>query len=293
MNRLPDSVERRQNDGQFERVAVRRVAVGDVIRVHPGETFVADGLILEGATLVDEALLTGESRPLERATGTQVLSGSHNLSSTVQVRVQGVGQATRFAQIVALMESASATKPRGALLADRIAKPFLIGVLVAAAGACAWWWGRDPGHALIVAVAVLVVTCPCALSLATPAAMLAAAGALARGGVLVRRLQALEDMAAIDTLVFDKTGTLTRDAMVLGQVQVRTGLTSEKALAMARALASHSLHPVSKALCAAHQVCGQMLGCPYRCVYRCGADRDRRAGCQWPCPPFQRWPVKC
>ena len=118
--------------------ASRPVKVGDVIRVHPGETFVADGLILEGATLVDEALLTGESRPLERATGTQVLSGSHNLSSTVQVRVQGVGQATRFAQIVALMESASATKPRGALLADRIAKPFLIGVLVAAAGACAW-----------------------------------------------------------------------------------------------------------------------------------------------------------
>ena len=273
MNRLPDSVERRQNDGQFERVAVRRVAVGDVIRVHPGETFVADGLILEGATLVDEALLTGESRPLERATGTQVLSGSHNLSSTVQVRVQGVGQATRFAQIVALMESASATKPRGALLADRIAKPFLIGVLVAAAGACAWWWGRDPGHALIVAVAVLVVTCPCALSLATPAAMLAAAGALARGGVLVRRLQALEDMAAIDTLVFDKTGTLTRDAMVLGQVHVRTGLTSEQALAMACALASHSLHPVSKALCAAHQVCGQDVEgvLSHADVYHCGA----------------------
>ncbi len=273
MNRLPDSVERRQSDGQFERVAVRRVVVGDVIRIHPGETFVADGRILEGATLVDEALLTGESRPLERAAGTQVLSGSHNLSSTVQVRVEGVGQATRFAQIVALMESASATKPRGALLADRIAKPFLIGVLVAAAGACAWWWGRDPGHALIVAVAVLVVTCPCALSLATPAAMLAAAGALARGGVLVRRLQALEDTAAIDTLVFDKTGTLTRDAMVLGDVQMRVGLTSDQALAMACALARHSLHPVSRALCAAYHVRGQTLGAGPEPVgaYRCNA----------------------
>jgi Cu2+-exporting ATPase len=93
--------------------------------------------------------------------GASVLSGSHNLSSTIDVRVEQVGEATRFAQIVALMESASATKPQGALLADRLAKPFLIGVLIAAAGACAWWWGRDPGHALIVAVAVLVVTCPC------------------------------------------------------------------------------------------------------------------------------------
>jgi Cu2+-exporting ATPase len=273
MNRLPDSVERRQSDGQFERVAARRVTVDDVIRVHPGETFVADGLIVEGATLVDEALLTGESRPLDRATGTQVLSGSHNLSSTVQVRVQGVGQATRFAQIVALMESASAAKPRSALLADRVAKPFLIGVLLAAAGACAWWWGRDPGHALIVAVAVLVVTCPCALSLATPAAMLAAAGALARGGVLVRRLQALEDMAAIDTLVFDKTGTLTRDVMVLDQVLARAGLTSDQALAMASALARHSLHPVSKALCAAHQVREKTRGgdLDRAVAYRCEA----------------------
>ena len=253
MNRLPDSVERLRPDGVYERVAVRRLLVGDVIRVQPGETIAADGVLTKGVTLVDEALLTGESRPLTRTVGASVLSGSHNLSSTVEVRVEQIGEATRFAQIVALMESASATKPQGAMLADRLAKPFLIGVLLAAAGSCAWWWGRDPGHALIVAVSVLVVTCPCALSLATPAAMLAAAGAMARSGVLVRRLQALEVLATVDTLVFDKTGTLTRDAMVLDAVQVRSGCTSHDALAMAAALADHSLHPVSRTLAAAQR----------------------------------------
>ncbi len=248
MNRLPDSVERQLPDGQFVRVAARRVQVGDVLRVHPGETFTADGLLTVGTTRVDEALLTGESRPLARRVGDAVWSGSHNLTGTVQLRVERVGAETRFAQIVALMESAAATKPEGALLADRIAKPFLIAVLLAAAGACAWWWGRDPGHALMVAVAVLVVTCPCALSLATPAAMLAAAGSLARGGVLVRRLQGLEALAEVDTLVFDKTGTLTRDAMVLDTVETREGVSPDQALAMAAALAQHSLHPVSRAL---------------------------------------------
>jgi Cu2+-exporting ATPase len=248
MNRLPDSVDRLQADGQFSRVAARRVQVGDVLRVHPGETFTADGLLTQGSTRVDEALLTGESRPLARRVGDAVWSGSHNLTGTVELRVERIGAATRFAQIVALMESASATKPQGALLADRIAKPFLIAVLVAAAGACAWWWGRDPGHALMVAVAVLVVTCPCALSLATPAAMLAAAGSLARGGVLVRRLQGLEALAQVDTLVFDKTGTLTRDAMVLDAVETRAGVSEDQAMAMAAALARHSLHPVSRAL---------------------------------------------
>jgi Cu2+-exporting ATPase len=154
---------------------------------------------------------------------------------------------------VALMESASTTKPQLAQLADRIARPFLIFVLVAAGGACAYWWSHDPGHALMVAVAVLIVTCPCALSLATPAAMLASAGALARRGVLVRRLQALETLATVDTVVFDKTGTLTCDAFALGEVQARDGISRDQALAMAAALAQHSLHPVSRALAAAGQ----------------------------------------
>ncbi|MHB8947510.1 MAG: heavy metal translocating P-type ATPase [Rhodoferax sp.] len=248
MNRLPDSVDRRLGDGSFERVAVRRLVGGDVMRILPGETFPADGVVLQGETTVDEALLTGESRPVARGVGAAVIAGSHNLSSVVQVRVERLGDQTRFAQIVALMESASTTKPPIARLADRIAKPFLLAVLLAAGLACAFWWGRGPGHALMVAVAVLVVTCPCALSLATPAAMLAAAGTLARRGVLVRRLEAFEALAAIDTVVFDKTGTLTRDAMALGDVHTRPGVEPGQALAMAAALARHSLHPVSRAL---------------------------------------------
>ncbi|MBK7001109.1 MAG: cadmium-translocating P-type ATPase [Rhodoferax sp.] len=251
MNRLPDSVERLQPDGSGERVALRRVAVGDLVRIYPGQSFVADGVIVQGETLVDESLLSGESRPLVRGLGAHVLSGSHNLSSTVDVRVERVGADTRFAEIVALMEDASVNKPLAAQLADRLAKPFLLAVLVAAVGACVWWWSRNPGHAVMVAVAVLVVTCPCALSLATPAAVLAAAGVLARSGVLVRRLQAFETLAAVDTLVFDKTGTLTRDAVVLVCVRTRPGVLDAQALAMAGALARHSLHPVSRALDAA------------------------------------------
>jgi P-type Cu2+ transporter len=139
-------------------------------------------------------------------------------------------------------------KPRLAQIADRIASPFLLGVLLAAAGAAAWWWPADPGHALGVAVAVLIVTCPCALSLATPAATLAAAGALARRGVLVRRLQALEACASVDTVVFDKTGTLTQDSMGLAATRVRIGADPAEALGLAAALARHSLHPASRAI---------------------------------------------
>ena len=253
MNRLPDSVERQRPDGEFERVAVRRLLVGDVVRVLPGEAFPADGVLLQGDTFADEALLTGESHPVARGPGSTVIAGSHNLAAAVQMRVDQVGAHTRFAQIVTLMDAASTTKPHIAQLADRMAKPFLIAVLVAAGGACAYWWPSDPGHALMVAVAVLVVTCPCALSLATPAAMLASAGALARSGILVRRLQALESLAQVDTVVFDKTGTLTRDAFALTQVRTRPGISPAQALAWAAALAGQSLHPVSRTLVQAAQ----------------------------------------
>ena len=249
LNRLPDSVERLGADGAFTRVAVRRLVVGDTVRVLPGEAFPADGTILKGSTQADEALLTGESTPVHKPEGSAVTAGSYNLQSSVEVRVECVGAQTRFAQIVALMESAGLQKPRLAQLADRIAKPFLVAVLLAAFAAAAWWWPKDPGHALMVAVAVLIVTCPCALSLATPVAMLTAAGTLARQGVLVRNLQGLEALAQIDTVVFDKTGTLTRDAMALHTVRLAgDGLDRASALSLAAALARQSLHPASRAL---------------------------------------------
>ena len=250
INRLPASVSRRTLPGGWERVSTRRLAVGDVVEVLPGESLPGDGTVLAGQTQVDEALLTGESRPLGRGVGDPVIAGSHNLSGRIEVRMDRLGAATRYASIVALMENASLHKPEIAALADRLAKPFLIGVLLLAALAAVLWWPQGAGHAVMVAVAVLVVTCPCALSLATPAALLASAGALARSGVLVRRLQALQNLSGIDTVVFDKTGTLTLDRFGVRALRLRPGLTQAQAWDWAERMACHSLHPVSRAIAA-------------------------------------------
>jgi Cu2+-exporting ATPase len=248
MNRLPDAVHRKTKVGEWEMTTLRRLRVQDVIQVRPGEAFAADAQIVVGATQVDEALLTGESRPLARALGERVLAGSLNLTATVEVQVTSLGKQTRFGQMVALMESASVSKPSMALLADRVAKPFLWGVLIMAALAAAWGWQYSPSHALMVAVSVLIVTCPCALSLATPAAMLSTAGALAKAGVMLRSLQALQTLAKVDTVIFDKTGTLTNEDFSLQHMVTREGVAQEQALAWAAALAHHSLHPVSRSL---------------------------------------------
>ena len=250
LNRLPDSVEQLQPDGRFARVALRQLAVGQVLRILPGEAFPADGVLVQGHTQVDEALLTGESRPLPRAQGERVIAGSYNLRSAVQMRVEQVGSTTQFAQIVALMEGASTQKPRLAQLADRIAGPFLLVVLALAGAAAVYWWPTDAGYAVMVAAAVLIVTCPCALSLATPVAMLTAAGTLARHGVLVRNLQGLEALAQADCVVFDKTGTLTRDGLQVGEMAFTGVLTATQCEGLAAAVAAHSHHPVSRAVAA-------------------------------------------
>lgn len=248
LNRLPDSVERLSQEGGFERVALRRIKEGDVIRVLPGEAFPADGKIEQGRTQADEALLTGESKAVTRAEGDLVTAGSYNLTAAVHVRVEKVGASTKFSQIVQLMESASTQKPRLAQLADKVAAPFLIIVLVMALGAAVYWWSTSPGQALMVAAAVLIVTCPCALSLATPVAMLTAAGTLARNGVLVRNLQGIENLAAVETIIFDKTGTLTCDGIRVAQSRAIGAFPLEMCESLAAILAQHSVHPVSRAL---------------------------------------------
>ena len=249
MNRLPESVERRGQNGEpNQRVALRELHVGDEVRVLPGEAFPADGEVLSGDTWADEALLTGESAPVHYAPGSSTTSGAHNLQSAVWIRVLRLGKDTRLAAIVDLMSQAALEKPRLAQLADRVATPFLWLVLLAALLAAVFGWRVSPNHGLMVAVSVLIVTCPCALSLATPVAMLAAAGRLARGGVLVQHLQALETLAGVDRVVFDKTGTLTQDALHIDQIWVRPGVTREQALSAGAALAAHSLHPLSRAL---------------------------------------------
>ncbi len=251
VNRMPEAVFRRTVDGNYEAVAARRLVVDDVVRVLPGEAIAADGVVVSGASTVDQSLLTGESRPIARAVGSRVVAGSYNLSGTIAFRVEQTGEQTQFAAIVALVHSAATARPRLAQLADRIAKPFLVIVLLAALGAALYWWPQGEGHALMVAVAVLIVTCPCALSLATPTAMLAGAGSLARAGVLVRRLQALEALSHVDTVVFDKTGTLTHDRQDVASVRVRDGMDTPLALALAALLARQSLHPVARAIVSA------------------------------------------
>lgn len=291
INRMPHSVERCLPDGKTERVAARWLAVGDRMKVGAGEVFAADGVIESGSTAVDEALLSGESRPLRRGVGDSVLAGSNNLSGTVLCRVTQVGPGTRYAEIAALMVAASTTKPDIAALADRIARPFLVIVVLLAAGAGAWWWTVDPQRGVMTAVAILVVTCPCALSLATPTAMLAAAGALARAGVLVRKLGAIEALARVDTFVFDKTGTLTGDSLALVATHCREGVDAQSALAVACALARHSLHPASRSLVQAQtQTQTQTPTQPER-LLRCLSVKETAGqgveGILWERPPGQ------
>ncbi|MGE4241177.1 heavy metal translocating P-type ATPase [Ramlibacter sp.] len=248
MRSLPAMADRLLADGACESVPVHALAIGDRVRVRAGETMPADGRVVEGESRIDEALLTGESKAVARRVGDEVVAGSGNLAGTLVIEVTRVGSQTRFAQIVALMERAAVDKPRIARIADRIAQPFLVGVVLAALAAAAAAWSQGAGHAMGIAIAVLIVTCPCALSLATPAATLAAAGALARRGVLVRRLDAFEAAAGVDTVVFDKTGTLTEDRLAVSGISVRQGVSEAEALELAAALAQHSLHPASRAV---------------------------------------------
>ena len=255
LDSMPQQATRLLDDGRSEEVSVLRLAPGERVRVVLGQAFPADGSVLEGRTSVDEALLSGESTPVPKAEGDAVVAGSLNLGAPVVVRVQRVGADTRHEAIVALMRDALSQRPTLARVADRLAGPFLWVVLALAIGAAAVWSVVDPSRALWVAVSVLIVTCPCALALAVPAALVAAAGGLARRGVLVQRLDALETMARLDRLFVDKTGTLTTQAQQLRQVQVlqpNAALSSpETALARAASLAAWSRHPLSQALVAA------------------------------------------
>ena len=253
---LPETAWRVADDGSTAAVSVHRLRPGDRVRVPLGQAFPADGQLLGGATRADESLLSGESQPVEKADGAALVAGSVNLGAPVLMRVQRVGADTRFEAIVSMMRSAMSQRPASARLADRWAAPFLWAVLLLAAGGAAAWSLIDPSRALWVAVAVLIVTCPCALSLAAPAALTAAARGLARRGVIVQRLDAIEGLAGAQHFFFDKTGTLTEDRQQLASAALTEhgrGMFgyAAQALGVAAALAAWSSHPLSRALAAA------------------------------------------
>ncbi len=244
---LPASAERLQDGGASERVPPEALRVGDRIRVAAGEAFAADGCVLSGQAWVNEALLTGESAPVAKAAGDLVVAGSVNLDGVMVVSVQRVGADTTAQGIVRLMQQAQSQRPFVHGVLDRVAAGFTAVVLLLALGAGAAWWWVDPSRAVAVAVAVLIVTCPCALTLAAPAAWLTASGTLARRGLLLADLSALERLCTVDTVVFDKTGTLSEDRLTLRRWWAE-GAEADALLALARSLAGLSRHPHAKAL---------------------------------------------
>jgi P-type Cu2+ transporter len=251
---LPAFAERLQQwpasggGGEGERVAVADLKAGDCVRVRPGEVIPGDGEVVEGESSSDESLLTGESRPVAKYVGDVVTGGSVNVGSPLVVRLARVGEATRLASIRRLMEQAAAEKPKLVQLADRIAMRFVWALLVLATVAGLYWLNADPDRALWVFVAVLVVSCPCALSLATPAALTVATGALAREGVLVTRGHAIETLARANRWIFDKTGTLTAGRPTVVDLDCNLGVSAAEAYALVRALEQASEHPLGRAL---------------------------------------------
>ncbi len=242
-SRLP-----RYPEMEAERIPVAEVGVGDTVLVKPGEVIPVDGTVVSGESSADESLLTGESRPVAKCVGSAVVGGSVNVASPLVLRVDKVGESTRLATIQRLMERAAAEKPRMVEMADRIAARFVVTLLILAAATAIVWWNLDASRALWVFVAVLVVSCPCALSLATPAALTVATGALTRQGVLVTRGHAIETMARATHIVFDKTGTLTEGRPRVTAVLALGGLDATAASALAAALEAGSEHPIGRAL---------------------------------------------
>jgi P-type Cu+ transporter len=263
----PTQARRRDGRGSEELVNVSELRVHDVVLLRPGERVPTDGEVVEGTSSVDEAMLTGESLPVEKSAGAQVYGGTVNLNSRLVMRVTATGDATALAQIIAAVERAQNSRANIQRLGDRVSSVF-VPIVVLVAIATALWWGLAPvsashvAHALskflwpihladtalalavVHAAAVLIIACPCAMGLATPAAIMAGTNAAAERGILIRDGIALEKAGMIDAIVFDKTGTLTQ-----GKPEVAAHKEfSADALAVAAALAGHSNHPLSLAI---------------------------------------------
>ncbi len=238
-------------EGVETEVPVEEVAVGDLILVRPGGSIPVDGVVTEGVSAVDESALTGESLPVEKGPGDRVVSASINKSGSFTFRATRVGDDTTLAQMIALVDEAASSKAPIAKLADKVAGVFVPVVMVIAAVTAAAWLlatGGDITRALTAGVAVLVISCPCALGLATPVAIMVGTGKGAEYGILIKSAQALETLHTIQTIVLDKTGTVTQGRPRVTDIQPVGGVTVEELLCVAASLEKPSEHPLSEAI---------------------------------------------
>jgi Cu+-exporting ATPase len=239
-------------EGREEDVPLPHVTVGDVLRIRPGERVPVDGEVLDGRSAVDESMVSGEPVPLEKVAGSRVTGGTINGTGTLTMRAERVGADTLLAQIVRMVSEAQRSRAPIQRLADRAAEYFVPAVVVVAVVAFVAWamFGPEPrlAHALVAAVAVLIIACPCALGLATPMSIMVGTGRGATAGVLVRNAEALERLAAVDTLVVDKTGTLTEGRPKLVSVHPCPGYTDEDLLYGAASIERGSEHPLASAI---------------------------------------------
>jgi P-type Cu+ transporter len=260
----PQLAHRVSDDGDAE-VSLDQVRQGDLLRVRPGERVPVDGSVREGASAVDESMITGEPLPVEKTVGDTVTGGTLNSSGSFVMVAERVGSETLLAQIVKVVSEAQRSRAPMQRLADKVAGYFVPAVVIAAILAFVGWgvWGPEPrfAHALLAAVSVLIIACPCALGLATPMSIMVAVGRGAAAGVLVRNAEALETLARVDTLVVDKTGTLTegRPRLVGVSVLEGSGLTQDGLLRLAASAERPSEHPLARAIAHAAEEKGVAL----------------------------------
>lgn len=252
LNLAPKTARRIGADGQEEEVALEDVAIGDRLRVRPGEKVPVDGSIEEGRSAVDESMVTGESMPVAKAAGASVIGGTLNQSGSLVIRAERIGRDTMLARIVQMVAEAQRSRAPIQRLADQVAGWFVPAVLgVAVLAFIAWGvWGPEPrlAHGLIAAVAVLIIACPCALGLATPMSIMVGVGRGAQVGVLIRNAEALERFEKIDTLVVDKTGTLTEGHPAVTAIRPSPGQDEAELLRLAASLERGSEHPLAEAI---------------------------------------------
>jgi Cu2+-exporting ATPase len=245
--RLPDYPE----NSRSEKINASELRIGDIVLIQPGTAVPVDGVVVSGMSECDESLMTGESRAVSKITGSSLLGGAANLNRTLLMRTTSVGNDTQLSSLVRMMEAAANEKPPLIQVADRYASLFLTVILFLAFIAGIAWWQIDPSRAVWIAVTVMVITCPCALSLATPGVMSAAIGQLAKNGVLIARGRAVESLARVTHFVFDKTGTLTQGRLKLLAMRILRDdarFTEPSVRQLTANITATSNHPVSRAL---------------------------------------------